>query len=65
LYSTATQNEIYFYEVVHRSQPIFSAAFGPYVDVQPPTFHLQNSQWGWKIPWYAAVEMHIAYPGQP
>ena len=65
LYTALTPQQIDFSGVYLSSPPYFSAGFGPRVTVQPPTLNLQNSKWGYKIPWYAAVEMHIAYPGEP
>jgi len=66
LYTTETQNKIFFSEVYKANPPYyFWATDGPTVNVQPPTFNLQNSQWQFRSPADAQITMAIAYPDQP
>ena len=64
VYLFISQNQIMF-GGIQSYRTYFVVGSGPTVDVQPPTFNLQNSQWGNKVPFYAQVTMAIAYPEQP
>lgn len=68
LYTTETQNQITFYAIA-RGNPFnpfyLYAVYGPTINVLPPTFKLENSQWGYQIPPDATIQMAIAYPEQP
>lgn len=67
LHTTETQNQIVIYELYRYGYPpYFWASDSPPLNVQPPTFNLQNSQWLDQSPYLdTTIQVAIAYPGEP
>ena len=65
LYTELTPQQILFARVENTYSPSFYASYGGYVEVQPPTFRLEKSQWAILYPDDAQITLAIAYPHQP
>lgn len=65
LYTQLTPQQILFSRVENDYDPTFYASYGGRVQVQPPTFKHEKSQWGYQYPDDAQIILAIAYPGEP